>query len=246
MTQVSKRLDERFTWAVQDRLLETLRLFTAAVELRLAAGDEKDTAVDEVIAQVQNLALQRINEILLPAAQRIQALTSLGFLIANSATRISLGLGPRTFIVTDGDQRDLFTPSPFVAVQAAGDLSVRGVGQLLLWDKSNGTLALNMLAADGSTDFRTDWVLSASAGVTEAVRQDMGKAVAAAAAARADRLLSDADAVATAADRVAVAADRVKAAASAAAAAASAASVVPENILAQAEDNAIALILGIG
>ncbi|PMU86044.1 hypothetical protein, partial [Pseudomonas sp. GW704-F5] len=88
----------------------------------------------------------------------------------------------------------------FVAVEDNNDFNTYGVGQVLFYDKKDGTLALNMVSASGSADFKTDWTITASAGVSEAVRQNMAAAKSSADASRADRLLADADAASARAD----------------------------------------------
>ncbi len=95
--------------------------------------------------------MQRINETLTPAIQQVLDLVSRGFMLAHSSTPAEFGNGNiLTLIVPEGNERDLFTPSPFTAVTReanADDFAIcrtisyvaeigEYVGEVISWDEA--------------------------------------------------------------------------------------------------------------
>src|SRR6266404_6399350 len=69
------------------------------------------------IDELRLFGLTRINETVAPAFDRVQRLAKFGFLVADSKTSLTLAAGQDfTFVISAGDKRDLFTPSPFLAI----------------------------------------------------------------------------------------------------------------------------------
>lgn len=243
--QNQSRLDVQFNWEAATTLLSTLRTLMTTLENRFqrveVLQEDAATQADDLV----NVGLARINEVLLPSVLRIQKLTSLGFLLAHSDSSVKLELAQKTFIIEEGDERDLFTPSGYVTIERVSDYTTRAVAQVISYDNTLGFLSVIIVAAFGAPGPFTDWVISASPGVSEATRANMTAAAASAASALASAHQSDLDAAATAADRAATHLDAVAADLSAQAAAASQAAVNPDALLLKAQNTAMALALAL-
>ena len=249
-SQSGARLDVAFSFEGDEGVRDQLRNLMAALEARFQAVEVLQEDAETQAQTLVNVGLKRINDVLLPSVLRIQKLTSLGFLVAESASGVKLELGQKGFTLVEGTQRDLFTPSAYVGIERKSDYNTRAIAKVLSYDNTVGFLSVQILAFFGSQGPFGDWVISASPGVTEATRFNMDQAAASMVAAQAARTAADADAAATAADRVQTGADRAQttadriqtaldraaAATSASAAAASAASADSQNRVAKAGD----------
>ncbi|OHV85808.1 hypothetical protein [Ensifer sp. LCM 4579] len=115
------------------------------------------------------VALDRINEVLLPASDRIRRVAELGFLTAPSATEHTLEEGETlTFIVSEGDQRDLFTPSPFVAITRGANATDYAIGRALYYNPDTGQFDVRIDAVFGDPGPHSDWFIAAVAGSVSA------------------------------------------------------------------------------
>lgn len=169
MEQAS-RLDVQFPFDGTERVQASLRTLMPVLEARLAKAEQDQADAAEQADNLVNVGLRRINEVLLPSVERIQKLTSLGFLLAPSSSSVALSVAQKTFILDEGDQRDLFTPSAYVAIEATGDPNTRAIAHVLSYDSAVGFLKVDILVTFGSPLPRTDWIISASPGVTESSR----------------------------------------------------------------------------
>jgi hypothetical protein len=148
-----ERLDKAFQWIVgQLRALGSVQ-------------PQWQTAVDEL----RQFGLARINEALLPAFQRLAALSALGFLIAQSASAIGVQIGQRlTFRITDGEQRNLFTPTQFVTITRSSTPDDWAIGKVESYDSPSGDLVVTIVASNVSPRTHDDWEITASAGTVTA------------------------------------------------------------------------------
>ena len=182
-----RRLDEQFAINPNDPVLPTWRRAMAAIEGRLRELEDQRADYEEAIRRFEELALARINEVLLPALEQITAAATLGFLLARSSTEGSLIADERIqFVVEEGPQRDLFTPTPFVAVQRSSTTDDFAVGYVEAYDRASGYLLVKILTAYGSPGPFDDWVISAAPGVSEATRSYWERALVAAQGAERD------------------------------------------------------------
>ncbi len=134
------------------------------------------------------VALDRINNVLLPASDRIRRVAELGFLTAPSATENILEEGETlTFFVTAGDQRDLFTPSPFVAITRDANATDYAIGRTLFYDHETGRFEVRIDAVFGAPGPHTDWNIAAVAGSVSAQVEMLADAQAARTAAETAR-----------------------------------------------------------
>jgi microcystin-dependent protein len=182
-----RRLDEQFAINPNDPVLPTWRRAMAAIEGRLRGLEDQRADYEEAIRRFEELALARINEVLLPALEQITAAASLGFLLARSGTEGSLIADERIqFMLDEGPQRELFTPTPFVAVQRTSTTDDFAVGYVEAFDRESGYLLVKILVVYGSPGPFDDWVISAAPGVSEATRSYWERALVAAQGAERD------------------------------------------------------------
>lgn len=205
--------------------------FTRELQARFSGFEVLKANAEDIAARGVQVALQRINEVITPTAERLQRLSTVGFLLAPSATSVALELDEVvTFTILPGDARELFSPSPFLALTHAGSHQDYGVGKKRYYDPETGTLEVEVVAVAGDPGPHDDWLIGAVAGSTVAQVAMLADARAARDAAEAHRAVVEAkaaqvaaDADQTAGDRIATAADVIAAAASAATAIAKAA-----------------------
>jgi hypothetical protein len=119
------------------------------------------------------LGLNRVNEVLGPALAQAQAAAESGFLVATSATPLSLSVGLETTLaVDDTPGRPLFAPTPYVILSRQADDALDDWAMLHVqeYDRSNGGLAFTVVAVHGDLDTEhADWVISASAGLAQSI-----------------------------------------------------------------------------
>ena len=168
------RLDEQFLFAAEEPQQRTMRRLVATLELRLSALERQRADYENAIKRVEDVALRRINDVLLPASERIQSYTTLGFLVIHSDSENTLVEGQqRLFIANEGPQRDLFTPTPFVTIQrrleeGKDDFAIAVVNT---YHSASGSLLVRIVAAYGEAGPFNDWVISASPGISIATRR---------------------------------------------------------------------------
>lgn len=116
------------------------------------------------------IALGRINDVLVPAYERVQALASLGFLIASAEATpgVSFTVGAGALVVAAGDQRELFSPSPFVILTRSTTSTGWAVARRLSYDPVSGVLAYDIVSVNGPAGPHADVVVAAVAGSTVA------------------------------------------------------------------------------
>lgn len=128
------------------------------------------TASDNLVA----LGLTRVNEVLGPALAQVSAAAESGFLVATSASPLTVSVGlETTLVIDDTSARALFAPTPYVilsrnAENAADDWALLEVQS---YSRETGALAFNVAAISGDigTAEHDDWVISASAGLAKTI-----------------------------------------------------------------------------
>ena len=142
--------------------------FVQEVTARFTRLEKIEIDWERVSQQGIDVALARINEVLLPAAQNIRDIAELGFLIANSATELTLEADKiKTFIVNEAE-RDLFTPGPFLAVTRVDNADDYAVGRLMFFNRETGVLDVKIDSIWGDPGPHSDWQISATAGAVNA------------------------------------------------------------------------------
>jgi len=192
------------------------KIVAGDIAARLAAIETLKPAIDAALFDLREVGLARLDSVLLPAMEKILAVSSLGFLVATSATEVVLEESTTAhFTIDEGAERDLFTPPPFLVLQHDDVVEDYAIAQLIDYDREHGELAAEIVSIVGDPGPFDDWVISGTPGAALA----MINAAATTLAARDETVEARDEAVPAAAD---ASASKIAAAASAAAAAASA------------------------
>jgi hypothetical protein len=128
------------------------------------------TASDNLVT----LGLARVNEVLGPALARVSAAAESGFLVATSASRLTLAPGlEATLVIDDTAARALFAPTPYVILSPRPETAIDDWALLQVheYSRENGGLAFRVAAVSGdiAAAEHDDWVVSASAGLAKSI-----------------------------------------------------------------------------
>lgn len=175
-----KTLSEQF-FATRDTDIDEAfwNKFLAELTARFSALESIKISWDTIVQEGLGVAIDRINEVLGPAAERIQNIAALGFLSVSSSTSRTLAMGINNFIVDPGDARDLFVPTPFVAVTRETEPLDYAIGQVTFFDRVSGSIDIQIIHIEGDVGPHNDWTISAVAGQALAQSQILGDTVAA-------------------------------------------------------------------
>lgn len=150
-----------------DRDFLNRRLRLIAESLSAVSDEVKSVSTDS--DNLVTLGLSRLNEVLGPALQRVQAAAENGFLVAFSNTPLTLAVDLETTIqIVEGTGRSLFSPTPHVIItRDGGALDDWAIFEVDTYNRENGGLAGRVLSVAGDigdAEF-SDWVISDSAGL---------------------------------------------------------------------------------
>jgi hypothetical protein len=138
--------------------------FVGDIGARLRALDKIKIDWEEVSQEGIQVALDRINSVLGPAAERVQNIAALGFLSVESVSSKTLALGTVNFVAVQGDQLDLFVPTPFVAITRKSTPLDYAIGQVTFFDRETGSMDISISFIQGNAGPHNDWTISAVAG----------------------------------------------------------------------------------
>ena len=194
------------------------------LDQRLRALEPFTPSWQQAVNDLRDVGLSRLNDAILPAYNRIQLLSTLGFLFAGSSSEVTLTNDmTATFVIDDETQKSLFTPTPFLALTRSSTIDDWAIAQLISYETATGTLMVQVKAITGNPGPHTDWQIGACAASTMAAMAYFAQIDSARTAVNAAKVATAADRVQTGLDRVQTGTDRTAASNSAAAAAASAA-----------------------
>ena len=165
-----KRLDEEFDLKPGTQLLPYMRRLLPSLEGRFQALETERKSYELAVAEVRAVALQRINEILIPASEDIVEVTTLGFLLGPSTSSVILELGVKVFTITEGPQRETFTPSPYVIVEHVGNIDNYAIARVQYYTRETGALSLLITAVHGAPGPHNDWVISSTPGMADSTK----------------------------------------------------------------------------
>jgi hypothetical protein len=165
-----KRLDEEFELKPGTQLLPYMKRLLPSLEGRFQSLETERKTFDMAVEDMRAVALTRINEILIPATEAITEVTKLGFLLGPSTSSVKLELGMKTFIITEGPQRETFTPSPYVIVEREANTDDYAIARMLDYSQDTGELVLNLTAVHGNIGPHTDWVISSTPGMADSTK----------------------------------------------------------------------------
>lgn len=157
--------DTEFTDELWNRVMEQIAL--AIVEIQEKAG-----TFDQASKQLIEAALFRINEALAPAFELVLDYQTGGFLTApiaeNSEVTFETGNGT---LAIDPAKRDLFRPSPFIALTRASTTADVAIAQTLGYAPETGALEYTVHSVTGSAGPHSDVIVAAVAGSVQAQLQ---------------------------------------------------------------------------
>ncbi|WP_424578967.1 tail fiber domain-containing protein [Bradyrhizobium sp. USDA 241] len=209
--------DEDFT---ADRLNAAMEV----LDQRLRALEPFTPSWQQAVNDLRDVGLSRLNDAILPAYNRIQLLSTLGFLFAGSSSEVTLtDEMTATFVIDDETEKSLFTPTPFLALTRSSTVDDWAIAQLISYEAATGTLMVKVKSISGNPGPHTDWQIGACAASTIAAMAYFAEIDAARNQANTAKAATAADRVQTGLDRIQTGTDRNAAAQSAIAAANSAA-----------------------
>lgn len=208
--------DEDFT---ADRLNKAMEV----LDQRLRSLEPFTPSWQAAVNDLRAVGLSRINDAILPAYNRVQQLASLGFLFAGSDTSLTLVEDQDAIFTIDNEvERELFVPTPFLAIVRESTTDDWAIGQFVSYDNDTGALRIKIKAITGNAGPHNDWQIGAVAGNTIAAMVYFSQIDAARNEATISKNTAVTNAALTAADRTQTGLDRAAAANSATSAAASA------------------------
>ncbi|MGI9425939.1 MAG: hypothetical protein ACR2PA_22380, partial [Hyphomicrobiaceae bacterium] len=129
---------------------------------RIDSLEEQKATVDEAVAELQELGLERIDEVLAPAFQEVQDLANLGVLLsADSDTSVAIATGSKSFTIVE-DDRDTFAPASYLIIRSKADSANAMSGFLTSYDRETGALVVDVQQANGSGT-HADWEVTVGA-----------------------------------------------------------------------------------
>jgi len=140
------------------------------IDQRILGIEDKKSSFEEAEKQLLEVGLRRINETIGPAAQKIFQMSQLGFLTASSAEMLKPVDGETLSVhLIKGDQADLFSPSPFIALVRRSTPDAYAIGKLLHYDRELARLDISIVSAQGDMGPHDDWDVAALAGSVKAM-----------------------------------------------------------------------------
>jgi len=140
------------------------------VDQRILGIEDKKASFEEAEKQLLEVGLRRINETIGPAAQKIFQMSQLGFLVASSQALLKPVDGETLSVhLIKGDQADLFSPSPFIALVRRSTPDDYAIGKLLHYDREEARLDISIVSVQGDMGAHDDWDVAALAGSVKAM-----------------------------------------------------------------------------
>lgn len=156
------------------------------IDRRLHELESVNASWTDAVNELNAHGLARLEQVLGPSFARLSNIAELGFLIAHSVTTETLVEGEiSTFVVPEGDERDLFHPSAFVTITKPGSDTDFAIGKVLSYVREVGSLDVEIMQIVGDPGPHDDWEIIAGTGVTLYVREKLTEAQAAKTAAEA-------------------------------------------------------------
>jgi hypothetical protein len=146
---------------------ERMNRAMANLDSRLRALETYRPNFDALLAELQQVGLNRITDGLLPVYQALRSIQTLGFLNApiETGTTARFALG-QTSVVISADRRGAFTPSPWVALMRDANATDYVLARKVYYDQASGELALevaNLWGVAGTYADVTVWGLAGGA-----------------------------------------------------------------------------------
>ncbi len=129
------------------------------VDTRLVAVEDQKDTLDAVIEEGRTVFRTRVDEILVPLVQEVEAIADLGALLrAHSSSEVEITTGGKTFFVDEADRRRFAAPG-YLSIVAAGNPSLAMSGRLVSYSEATGELVIDVDQVVGS-GWGADWSIS--------------------------------------------------------------------------------------
>lgn len=129
------------------------------VDTRLVTVEGQKDTLDAVIEEGRTVFRTRVDEILVPLVQEVEAIADLGALLrAHSASEVEITTGGKTFFVDEADRRRFAAPG-YLSIVAVGNPSLAMSGRLVSYSEATGELVIDVDQVDGS-GWGADWSIS--------------------------------------------------------------------------------------
>ncbi|KRQ99282.1 hypothetical protein [Bradyrhizobium valentinum] len=144
------------------------------IDLRLATRENDAERIDNAVDDLERVALQRLNDTFTPLIIEAQdRLNSLGASFsAESFTPLEIGLGPRSFILTE-ESAENYVYTDYVKARSAADGARYMLGEVVSFDRATKLLEISVDEVGGSGTVN-DWLIRVGAppDLTHAARKD--------------------------------------------------------------------------
>lgn len=156
------------------------------LDRRLDTIDGRAQNIDEVLLQARDIALARVNELILPIFEELEYRASVGFMTANSDEGVALDENAVvTLYINDDNEAQYFKPTEFTALTRRSTYENFAIARTVEWDAEHKIYVGQLIAVFGPRGPWNDWQISAVAGSTVAQKEMLTLSVAAKAAAQA-------------------------------------------------------------
>jgi hypothetical protein len=150
--------------ADEDFTADRLNAAMSVIDSRLRSLEPFTPSWQQAVNDLRDVGLSRLNDAILPAYNRIQLLSTLGFLFAGSSSEVTLTNDmTSTFVIDDDTQKELFTPTPFLALTRSSTVDDWAIAQLISYEAATGTLMVKVKTITGNPGPHTDWQIGACA-----------------------------------------------------------------------------------
>jgi hypothetical protein len=156
------------------------------LDRRLDTIDGRAQNIDEILLQARDIALARVNELILPIFLELEYRASVGFLTANSDEGVALDEDEIVSLyINDDNEAKYFKPTEFTALTRRSTHTNFAIMRTVEWDAEHKIYVGQIIAVFGPRGPWNDWQISAVAGSTVAQKEMLDLAVAAKLAAQA-------------------------------------------------------------
>ena len=144
------------------------------IDKRIADLEETKISADAEVAKLTTIGLERIDSVLAPAYLQVTQASELGFLVAPSNTVATLANNVEVSLFLDPDRKNLFAPTPYVEAARVGSAGAYAYAQVISYTRATGELRIKPQFIAGDLTNKSDWIVSASAGVWTRTGQSAG------------------------------------------------------------------------
>ena len=112
MTGTIPNLTQQFPFDATQPIYGALQSLMQVLEGRLEPLEAMTADYTTAVTEMETVATSQINNFLQPTAQLLNSLMTLGFMVGNSTSSVTLALGATEFTITAGAQRTVRRPKP--------------------------------------------------------------------------------------------------------------------------------------